>query len=185
MKSGFTVSKKTAIFSTILSLMTGLFLISGCGAKDDTPAVKGEPDYLVQQGDKVKVGYKGTLDDGTVFDQSGEGDSLAFTVGTGQLIPGFDQGVIGMKVNEMKTVIIPPEEAYGMPNPAMVRAFAKSFFPEDMEIEVGQMMQLQDQMGRPHQVKVTEIMEDSINLDMNHFLAGKTLTFEIRMLAIE
>lgn len=169
----------------LLSLTAGLFLHTGCGGKSDKPAEKGDPDYLVTQGDLVKVEYKGTLEDGTVFDESQKGAPLEFTVGSGQVIPGFDQGLIGMKLNEVKTVTIPPEDAYGMPQPDMIRDFHRSFFPEDLELETGLVLQLQDQSGRTHQAIVAEIKGDSVGLDLNHPLAGKTLVFEIKVTDIK
>ena len=169
----------------LISLMTGLLLGQGCGDRGDKPAEKGSADYMIKQGDNIKVEYKGMLDDGTVFDQSRQEAPLQFVVGTGQLIRGFDEGVLGMKLNEEKTLTIPPEEAYGMPDPALVRSFPKDFFQEDMQVEIGQRLQLRDQSGRPHACTVAEIAEDSVSLDFNNPLAGKTLTFEIKVVDIQ
>ncbi len=140
---------------------------------------------MVQQGDTIKVDYKGILDDGSIFDQSRQEAPLEFAVGAGQLIRGFDEGVLGMKLNEEKSITLPPEEAYGMPDPNLVRSFQKDFFPEDVKVEIGQRLQLQDQSGQSHPCTVTEIAQDSVSLDFNHPLAGKTLTFEIKVVEIQ
>lgn len=136
------------------------------------------------EGNTVKVMYKGTLEDGTVFDQSQEGSPLEFTVGSGQLIPGFDRGVVGMKLNETKTVTIPPEDAYGLPNPEMVRNFPKSSMPEGFEPEAGMQITMQDPQGRPVPAKIAGVTDDEVAIDLNHPLAGETLIFEITVVEI-
>jgi FKBP-type peptidyl-prolyl cis-trans isomerase 2 len=137
-----------------------------------------------KSGDKIKVHYTGKFKDDTVFDSSRERDPLEFTIGTDQLIKGFDYGVRGMKVGELKTVEIPQEEAYGKAAKSAITVVKKSEFPENIEPKVGQQLQTQGPDGRPVNLRVTEIEGDEITLDANHPLAGKTLIFEIELIEI-
>ncbi|MGE4552388.1 MAG: peptidylprolyl isomerase [Desulfovibrionaceae bacterium] len=135
-------------------------------------------------GDTVRVHYTGTLDDGTVFDSSVEREPLEFTLGGGQVIPGFENGVLGMAPGETKSVSIAPAEAYGDYNPeAMVRVPRKQF-PPDIDPEVGMMLQVRLEDGRPAHVVVVEVGEEEVALDGNHPLAGKTLTFALSLVEI-
>ena len=138
-------------------------------------------------GDTVKVDYTGRLNDGTVFDSSeGEGrEPLEFTVGSGQVIPGFDQGVEGMEVGESKTIKIPSEDAYGPHQEELVAEIDKSSFPEDMELSVGDMLHLQQPDGQAIAATVAEIKDGSVILDANHPLAGQDLTFDVKLVEIE
>ena len=135
-------------------------------------------------GDKVRVHYTGTLEDGTTFDSSEGRDPLEFTLGENQVIPGFEQAVCGLNVGEEKSVTIPPEEAYGMPNPEMQTTLSKSQLPEGLEPEVGMMLQANAPDGSALSVKITGVDDDTISVDANHPLAGKTLTFAISLVEI-
>ncbi len=139
---------------------------------------------LVKDNDKVSVHYTGTLEDGEVFDSSREREPLSFTVGAGQMIPGFDAAVKGMKVKEVKKVTIPAEEAYGDPRPELVQEVSKKQLPEDIEPYVGQQLASQLSNGQQITVYVTDIKDESIVVDANHPLAGKPLTFEIELVSI-
>ncbi len=169
----------------LLSLAALLSLDIGCGEKSNEPAEKGDPDYLITQGDLVKVQYKGSLEDGTVFDESREGAPLEFTVGSGQLISGFEQGVVGMKLNEEKTVTIPADQAYGPANPKLIRTVPRTFFAPDFNPELGQEIPIMTQSGRTLRGVLVEATEDSLRIDFNHKLAGKALTCDIKVIAIE
>ncbi len=140
----------------------------------------------VKKGDTIKVHYKGTLtEDGTMFDSSEGREPLEFTVGSGMVIHGFDQGVIEMAVGEKKTIHIPHMEAYGPFNEDMIFEFPKEQIPEDMgETEVGMQLHLSDPEGNHLPVVVVELTETSIVLDGNHPLAGKDLTFELELVEI-
>ncbi len=138
----------------------------------------------VQNNNEVKVHYKGTLADGTVFDSSEGREPLSFTVGGGNMIPGFEKAVLGMKLEESKTVQIPCEEAYGQKRDDLIQEINKSLLPEGMQPEIGQKLQSQDQTGRSFVVTVTGIQESTITIDGNHELAGKDLTFEIKLVGI-
>lgn len=137
-----------------------------------------------KSGDTVRIHYTGTLDDGSVFDSSRQRDPLEFTLGAGQVIPGFDAAVTGMNVGDTKTTTIPPENAYGPHNPEGLQPFPKDKFPEDMEIAPGTRLQLQTPEGQPMMVTVAEVNEEEVILDANHPLAGKDLTFEVELVEI-
>lgn len=138
----------------------------------------------VKSGDLVKVHYKGTLTDGTLFDSSEGREPLEFEVGKGMVIKGFDQALVGMEVGEKKTVEIPVDEAYGPANPQMILEFPKSDFPADMAPVVGGMIHLSDNMGNNFPAVITEVKEESVIIDANHALAGKDLVFEIELVEI-
>ena len=135
-------------------------------------------------GDTVRIHYTGTLDDGTQFDSSAGRDPLEFAVGSGQVIPGFDRAVEGMGVGENKTVKIAPEEGYGERHEQLVQDVPKSALPEDIDPQIGMRLQASGPDGRVMQLVVTEVAEESITVDGNHPLAGKTLNFEIELVEI-
>jgi peptidylprolyl isomerase len=133
------------------------------------------------QGDTVKVHYTGKLDDGTVFDSSEGRDPLEFTVGSGQLIPGFDSGVTGMNVGDSKTVQIPSQEAYGPHHEEMVIEVGRDEFPPDVTPAIGDQLQMKHDTGQIIMVTVTEVGDEKVILDANHPLAGKDLIFDIQL----
>jgi len=137
-----------------------------------------------KKGDTVKVHYTGRLDDGTVFDSSEGRDPLEFTVGSGQLIPGFDSGVTGMNVGESKTVQIPSQDAYGPHHEEMVIEVGRDEFPPDVTPAIGDQLQMRHDTGRVIMVTVTEIGDEKVTLDANHPLAGKDLTFDIQLVEV-
>lgn len=138
----------------------------------------------IKDGDNVKVHYTGKLSDGTVFDSSEGRDPLAFTMGKGMMIPGFEKGVMGMAIDEEKTITLKPEEAYGEVREDMIAEVPSSQLPPDLTPQAG--MELMSQTPDGHQlvVRVMEVKEDSIVIDANHQLAGKELTFDIKVVEI-
>lgn len=134
-----------------------------------------------KHGDVVRVHYTGKLNNGTVFDSSVDRDPLQFTIGNGEIIPGFEQAVVGMKSGEIKTIKIPSEEAYGPHNEAMVLEVDRNEFPADLNLSVGLQLQMQQDDGRAIPVMVIDISESSVTLDANHPLAGKDLIFDIKL----
>ena len=137
-----------------------------------------------EDGNTVKVHYTGKFEDGTVFDTSADRDPLEFTIGRGQLIPGFEQAVIGMSPGESKTVNIPADEAYGQHNAEMLTEVDRSQFPADLNPEVGQQLQLNRPDGQTVVVTVASVSESTVTLDANHPLAGKDLIFDIQLVEI-
>jgi peptidylprolyl isomerase len=132
-------------------------------------------------GDKVRVHYTGTLEDGTRFDSSEGRDPLEFQVGGGEVIPGFEKAVQGMKPGDDKEFVIPAEEAYGPHREEMVLTIDRNQVPPDISPEVGDELHLQTPDGQPVPVRVIDADEETVTLDANHPLAGETLKFEIRL----
>ncbi len=138
----------------------------------------------VKEGDTVRVHYTGKLEDGTVFDSSEDGAPLEFTVGKGELIKGFEQGVIGMGAGESKTISIPAEEAYGPHKEEMVFEFNRNRAPENFDPAIGQQVYMQRADGKTVVVTVVDKSETSFTMDCNHSLAGKNLVFDVKLIAI-
>lgn len=139
----------------------------------------------VKENNTVKVNYTGKLSDGQIFDTSEGREPLEFTLGQGQLIPGFEKGVIDMKLNEKKTITIAKEEAYGDVNPALIQEVNKADLPQDMTPEVGMGLVSKTQDGRETNLMVVEVKEETIVLDANHPLAGKDLVFDLEVVDIK
>ena len=139
----------------------------------------------VKENNTVKVNYTGKLSDGQIFDTSEGREPLEFTLGQGQLIPGFEKGVIDMKLNEKKTITIAKEEAYGDVNPALIQEVSKADLPQDMTPEVGMGLVSKTQDGRETNLMVVEVKDESIVIDGNHPLAGKDLIFDLEVLEIK
>jgi peptidylprolyl isomerase len=137
-----------------------------------------------QQGDTVKVHYNGTLEDGTSFDSSAGRDPLQFTLGASQVIPGFENAVMGMQPGEQKTITIPNAEAYGPRRDDMMLEVPLEQFPAEIVPEVGRQLQVRMGNGQVVPVTVTDVSESSAMLDANHALAGEDLTFEITLVEI-
>ena len=137
----------------------------------------------IKEGASVSVNYTGRLEDGTIFDTSlQEGrEPLTATLGKGQLIPGFENGLMGMSAGEKRTVEIEPEQAYGEINPQLVSEVPLDRVPEG--VKVGDQLQGQNQYG-PVNVVVREVREDAVVLDMNHPLAGKKLIFDLEVVSV-
>jgi peptidylprolyl isomerase len=139
---------------------------------------------MVKAGDTIKVHYKGTLNDGSVFDSSEGRDPLEFEVGGGMVIKGFDDGVLGMQEGDKKKVNIPAIEAYGPSNPEMIFDFEREKIPADMPLEVGGMLNMNNgQQTVP--VKIIEVSNSSIKLDANHPMAGLDLNFDLELVSIQ
>lgn len=137
-----------------------------------------------KQGNTVQIHYTGTLDDGTVFDTSRERHPLRFTLGSGQVIAGFNQAVIGMNAGESRTTRVPVELAYGPRRDEMVVTMNRDQLPSDVIPRVGQRLELTQADDKVVLATVTDMTEATLTLDANHPLAGKALTFDIELIAI-
>jgi peptidylprolyl isomerase len=135
----------------------------------------------IKAGDTISVHYIGKLEDGNIFDSSRGRAPLKFTVGADQVIPGFDNAVLGMTVGDKKTVSIPQNEGYGEHMDELIIAMPKADVPPEMKLSVGMMVQLTDEAGNPVPALVVEMRDTIIVLDANHPLAGKTLVFDIEI----
>ena len=138
----------------------------------------------VQSGDTIKIHYHGRLTDGTTFDSSEGRSPLEFTVGSGSVIKGFDDGVKGMSVGDKKTIEIPFAEAYGSEDPSMIVEFPVDRLPEDLKPEIGMQLNMNNNSGQQFPVVITEITEENIILNANHPLAGKDLIFDLELVEI-
>ncbi len=165
------VGYKPVIVVALVIIVLGFLIIGGNG-------------NMIEKGSKIKLHYKGTLEDGTVFDSSEGKDPLEFEVGTGQVIPGFDEGVVGMKKGEKKTIKIPADKAYGQYDEKRMGEYPKANVPKDMELKVGAKMFLQSPEGGVALATIKEIKDDVVVLDLNHPLAGKDLIFDVEILEV-
>ncbi len=137
----------------------------------------------IQKGDKIKVEYEGKLEDGTVFDSSAKHEKpLEFEAGSGQVIPGFDNSVIGMEKGQEKEIKLSPAEAYGERNPELIKKIPKDQVPTEKKLEKGMMLALKLPNGAQMPGLVSEVDDKEVTLDLNHPLAGKALTFKIKIL---
>ena len=158
-------------------LILGSILMPGCNAGHDTAQAK--------NGNTVQVNYTLKLADGTVFETSVGSEPLEFTLGAGQMIPGFEKAVLGMKVGEKKTVTIPSNEAYGPHRDEQIVELPREKLPSGLTPEVGQQLVMRQADGREIVVVITEVSDETVTIDANHPLAGKDLTFEIELAKIQ
>ena len=139
----------------------------------------------VKLGDIIRVHYHGTLEDGTVFSSTyQEKEPFEFAVGKGSVLPGFEQAVIGMSVGDTTSISIPPEEAYGQHRKEFVFMMNRSQAPAGLNLEIGKRLQIRTNQGKETIATITAITEDSVILDANDPLAGKTLKFDIELIEI-
>ena len=167
--------KKKRYFLLLISLLFGMILlVGGCSGT-----------ATAKSGDKVKVDYTLKLSDGTIFDTSVGKTPLEFTLGQNQVVVGFEKAVTGMKVGESKTVTIPPDEGYGQRDESLVVTVDKTQLPTDLVPTVGQQLQATNTNGSTSVFTITQVNDTTVILDGNSPLAGKDLTFEIKLLQIE
>jgi peptidylprolyl isomerase len=167
------IKKQYIVFLVILLLSMTLMMVGCSGAKK------------AKSGDTVKVDYKGTLSDGTVFDSSEGGDPIEFTLGNNEVIPGFEEAIIGMKVGETKTVTIPADKAYGQHKDELVFVVEKTQLPTSIEPAVGLQLQSTNSDGSTSIYTITAVDDTTVTVDGNSPLAGKDLTFEITLREIK
>lgn len=139
---------------------------------------------LAKNGDTVTVHYTGTLADGSIFDSTAGEEPMVFTLGDGELIEGFEEGVLNMAVGDKKTITLAPEKAYGQRDEEMVIEVPLTEMPADLELEVGDELEVTDEDDEPMLVTVSQLSKETVTLDGNPPLAGETLTFAIELVAI-
>jgi len=138
-----------------------------------------------KQGDTVRVHYRGTLEDGTVFSSTyEEKEPFEFTIGKGNVLPGFERAVIGMNAGDTRSISIPPEEGYGQHKKELVLVMDRSRAPGGLHLELGKKLQVRTNRGKTVIATITAITENSVVLDANDPLAGKTLNFQIELVKI-
>jgi len=132
-----------------------------------------------KSGDKVKLHYTGKIRNGEVFGTSRNCEPLEFSIGSGSILPGIENAIIGMEVGETRTIELTPEDAYGLRREELTLDVKKSEFPENMTFSVGESIPMQRKNGNFILVIIKDVKEDTITLDANHPLAGETLVFEV------
>ena len=140
---------------------------------------------VVEEGKQVSIHYIGTLDDGTEFDNSYSRDKpLTFVLGAGQMIPGFEKKILGLKKGDKNDFSLTPDEAYGTPRANMFQIFPRTDFPEDFELVVGKMINVPSQDGEVHAAVIDNVDDIKVILNFNHPLAGRTLNFKIQIVEV-
>jgi peptidylprolyl isomerase len=140
-----------------------------------------------KQGDTVRVHYTGRLTSGEVFDSSeGTDDSkpLEFPIGSRQVIPGFEAGVVGLVPGESRTITIPVEQAYGPHNPEQVIEVPRDQVPAHIDLTLGNHLQMNQEDGQSFNVLITDLTDTTVTLDANHPLAGRELVFDLKLVEI-
>jgi len=144
----------------------------------------------ISEGDKVKVAYEGKLEDGSVFDSSTHGDHshpLEFEIGSGQVIPGFENAIKGMEKGENKDIELSSENAYGERREDLQRDVPKNSIPptpDGKEVQKGMVLTIKTPQGQNFPVRIVDVKEDTVTLDLNHPLAGQKLFFKIEILDV-
>lgn len=136
-------------------------------------------------GNKIAIHYTGTLADGSVFDSSEGREPLSFTMGEGQIIPGLESALDGLSEGDEKTVTVPADDAYGQKNPQAVQQVPRATIPDNIPLDLGTQLQMQTPDGQAIPVTVAEVTEEHVLLDANHPLAGKDLTFEVKVVSVD
>lgn len=139
---------------------------------------------MIKKGDKIKIDYTGTLDDGTVFDTSEGKHPLEIEAGSGKVIKGFDDAIMSMEKGEEKSVKIDVKDAYGEYNSELMKKIPKSQLPKDQEPKPGMMLVVKTPTGEQYPVKIAEVSDKEITIDLNHPLAGKNLNFKIKVVDV-
>jgi len=138
----------------------------------------------VENGSFVSFDYKGTLDNGKVFDTSANRQPLEFKMGAGHVIKGLEENLLGMALNEKKTFTVSPENGFGERNEELNQSFSKSELPPDSDPKPGQIIGVETQEGHQIPATITEVHDDTFSVDMNHPLAGRSLTFDVEIVGI-
>lgn len=132
----------------------------------------------------VSIHYSLSLDGGEQIDSSQGSTPMDYLHGHGNIVPGLEEELTGHKIGDKLTVAVPPEKGYGIPDPEGIQELARSTFPDDIDLQVGVMLQAEDGEGQPLHLRVLEVSADQVKVDMNHPLAGHNLNFEIEVMGI-
>ena len=183
---------KNLVFISMFILFVST--VSAAKAQDAAPAANAEaaaaapkpvdPNATIENGKKIKFDYTLKVD-GQVVETSEGKEPLEYTHGSGDIIPGLETQLVGLKVGDSKNVVVEPKDAYGEIQPDATKDFPLTSFPEDFKPAVGMVVQLEDDKGNVAPAMIKEIKEDKVILDFNHPLAGKTLEFDVKVVAIE
>lgn len=138
----------------------------------------------VENGKYISVEYTGTLGNGEVFDSSRGRQPLEVHMGAGQMIKGFEAQLVGMALNEKKVFTLPPEDAYGPQNADLVQSIPRSNVPPGMDVHVGMIVGFHTPEGKQVSARIVQLDDEQLTLDLNHPLAGESLTFEIEVVGI-
>lgn len=139
----------------------------------------------IEKGDRIKIEYEGTLEDGTVFDSSAKhGEPLEFEVGAGRVLKGFEEALVGMEKDEEKEFTVEPADGYGDHNPELTRDIPKDQIPQEEELKVGMVLVMSLPNGFQISANITEVTDENVKIDLNHPLAGKPLNFKVKVLEI-
>jgi FKBP-type peptidyl-prolyl cis-trans isomerase 2 len=172
---------KTLLLAAALILLT---IVSAVPAFADENPTAGKEKIVIETGRTVSIEYTLTLDDGTVADSNVGGDPLKYSQGSGQILPALEQKLEGMVADETLNVRLSVAEGYGDVNPDFFREVPEDSVPEDARV-VGQVLYGEGSDGKPFQVRVHEVKDESVVLDLNHPLAGQALNFEVRVVSVE
>jgi peptidylprolyl isomerase len=153
--------------------------------KESKPAVKETTGRIIKNGDVACVHYTGKLETGEQFDSSAGRDPLEFVVGSGQLIKGFDEAVVGMKIGDKKQITLAPAEAYGERDERRIQKVERKMLPKEPEPQPGMMLTIKTGNGFVMPAKIEKVEKDFVMIDFNHPLAGKKLIFDIEVVAIK
>ena len=134
-----------------------------------------------KNGDTVRVNFEGRLENGTEFASTKENDPLELVIGKGKLIPGFEQGIVGMKPGDKKTVNLKPEQAFGERRPELVTKIPVVNIPDDIAVDIGVKLQLKDSNGELRQATVTDMSDQFVTVDANAPLAGQALSIDLEL----
>ena len=169
----------------VLISLIGLMMAVSCfiGVSEGREKQAQEEEKMVTEGNTVKVNYTLTVD-GNVVDSSQEGTPLEFQVGGSQVIPGFEEALMGMKVGEKKSFELSPDKGYGQEDPRAIQAVEKEKLPSDITPEVGMILHAKMPNGQQTPLRIMEVNEETIVVNLNHPLAGKTLNFDVEVVEI-
>ena len=149
-----------------------------------TQQVKGERTMTIEKGKKVNFEYTLTVE-GEVVDTSKGRGPFEYVHGQGQIIPGLSKELEGMATGDEKKITIAPEEGYGVVNPEAIKEVPKTSLPSDIEVKPGMYLQMKTNAGQPMPIRVSDVKESTVVLDLNHPLAGKTLEFDVKIVSVE